>query len=271
MKLTRFFSFFIPIYLVFFALLSYIAVYKIVQNYEKSINNDYSIIVISNLPILDKKEDIIKQFKLKDINILSNQKILPKLKEDLNDESIVLLKKQLPYFYTIKLNTYPTKEKLNILKHKLLTIKGVYKIETFSKNHDVVYTLMLLLKTILGFVLSLIFVFGVFIISNQVKIWYYEENEKLEIISLLGGNIFYGAKSLIKISIFASLLASMLAIGSFIFLIQNLDKIFINDIVTLIQRYYTAFSEVEFIVIILIALVMSLVTIFGVLIKSSKK
>ena len=270
MKLTKFFSFFVPIYLILFSILSYISIYKIVQNYEKSINQDYAIIIVSKIPLMDKKEDLIDIFNLKNIEILENKKLLDKFKNEINEDALQLLVKKLPYFYKITLTKYPTKSKLKKLKENLLDIDGIYRVETFSKNHDKIYSLMVLTKTILAFVVILILIFGIIIISNYVKIWALEESEKLEIILLLGGTIFYGAKRLIKIAFFSSIIASLFAIGSIILIIKNISIFFEVDLANLLMKYYEFFDYTEFGAIVAIGLFISFITIISVLTKLSR-
>jgi len=270
MKLTRFFSFFIPLYLILFSILSYIFVYKIVKNYEKSINQDYAIIVISRIPLMDKKDDLMEFFNLNSIQILENKKLLKNFQKEINEEAFNLLKKELPFFYKVTLKSFPTKTKLKKLKENFLKVDGVYRVETFSKNHDKVYSLLILSKSILIFVVGLILIFGIIIISNYVKIWALEESEKLEIILLLGGTIFYGAKSLIKTAFFSSLIAALFAVGSMILIIRNISQIFEPDLANLLLNYFEPFNYIEFGVVVAIGLFISIVTIVSVLTKLSK-
>jgi len=270
MKLTRFFSFFIPLYLILFSILSYIFVYKIVANYEKSINQDYAIIVVSKIPLMEQKEDLIEFFDLEDIEILENEKLLKSFKDKINEDALKLLKKELPYFYKVTLKTYPTISKLKKLKENFLKVDGVYRVETFSKNHDKVYSLLILSKSILAFVVGLILIFGIIIISNYVKIWALEEYEKLEIILLLGGTIFYGAKSLIKLALLSALFASGFAILSILFFVKNIFILFPVELANLLIKYYEPFNYFEFGLVVAIGLFLSFFVIISVLVKLSK-
>ena len=129
---------------------------------------------------------------------------------------------------------------------------------------------MILSKSILAFVVGLILIFGIIIISNYVKIWALEESEKLEIILLLGGTIFYGAKGLIKLALLSALFASGFAIFSIIFLIKNISFIFPIELANLLIKYYEPFNYFEFGLVVAIGLFLSFFVITSVLVKLSK-
>jgi cell division transport system permease protein len=245
----------------------YVSVSKIVTTYEKSINDDYSIIIVMNTPIIEDKVKSLPSLDIKEIKYLKREKILSDLKGDLTDGSFQLLQNKLPYFYTIYLNQFPTSSKLESIKKDLQTLSGIKKIETFSQDHDEVYSLLLLIKSIVTILFAAIILFTFFIITNQVKIWFFEHQERLDIIKLHGGSIFYGAKPIIKLALVSSIVSSSTVIALVFFIKENLSKFFSTEIVKVLNTYPIHYSNMEVITIFLLSLMIAFLTVFGVLIK----
>ena len=53
-------------------------------------------------------------------------------------------------------------------------INTVKKVEIFSKNHNQIYLLLLIIQKIIAIVFVVILLYAVIIISKQIKIWFYE-------------------------------------------------------------------------------------------------
>lgn len=267
MSLSRFFAFIVPLTTMLLSLVVYISVSKIVQKYEKSINDDYSIIIVMSSPIIEDKIKSLPSLDLKDIQYLKREKILEDLKDDLTDGSFKLLQNKLPYFYTLHLKQFPTTSKLQIIKKDLESLSGIKKVETFSQNHDEVYSLLLLIKSIVSILFVAIILFTFLIIINQVKIWFFEHSERLDIIKLHGGSIFYGAKPIIKLAFISSFISSVLVVVFVYFMKENLGKFFSIEIVSILNSYLAEYSAMEIISIFLLSLSIAFLTVIGVLMK----
>ena len=267
MSLKRYISFSAPLIIMLFTFAIYISISKIVLNYEKSINNDYSIIVVSKTPLLESKVKELSSINLKEIVHLKREEILKDLESDLSKGSFKLLEKRLPYFYEIHLKQFPTSSKLKQIKVDLKTISGIKNVETFSKDHDNVYSLLLLIKSITSALFISIIIFTFLIMINQVKIWFYEHKERLDIIKLHGGSIYYGAKPIINTAFISSIFSSLLII-SIIFTIKgNLHIFFTYEMIQIINANLTQYTAIEVISVFLISILLSLITVFGILVK----
>jgi len=267
MNLKNFISSSIFMIIMLITFVIYISISKIVTNYEKSINNDYSIVLVTQTPLIESKIEDIKSIDLKNIVHLKRDKILDDLKNDLSTGSFKLLQKKLPYFYTIHLKTFPTTSKLKQIKIDLLKLSGIKSVETFSKDHDNIYSLFLLIRTITSILFLSILIFTFLLMTNQIKLWFYEHKERLDIIKFHGGSILYGAKPVIKTAILSSLFSSIFIVG-FVFVIKNnLNLFFTNEMLNIINLYLTKYNTIEIASIFLISLFISFITIFGVLIK----
>jgi cell division transport system permease protein len=271
MNLKRFISFSIPLIVMLFTLSLYISINKIVNNYENSINKDYSIIIVSTSPIIESKIKEISNINLKEIIYLKKEHILQNIDEDLSDNTYKLLEKKLPYFYTISLHKFPTSSKLKQIKSALNKISGIKKVETFSKNHDNVYSLMLLIKTIVFILFISIIIFTVLIMIDNVKIWFYEHKERLTIIQLHGGSVFYAANPIIKIALYSSIFSSTFVLSIIYLLKENLNIILSVEVLQLINNNLSAYTLLEISFIFLVSLILSFITVFGILLKHRLK
>jgi cell division transport system permease protein len=245
----------------------YVSVSKIVTQYEKSINDDYSIIVVMSSPIIEDKVKSLPSLDVKEIKYLKREKILADLKDDLTDGSFKLLQNKLPYFYTIYLKQFPTTSKLELIKKDLQTLSGIKKIETFSQNHDEVYSLLLLIKSIVTVLFVAIIFFTFFITTNQVKIWFFEHQERLDIIKLHGGSIFYGAKPIIRLALISSIISSSIVVTLVYFIKENLDNFFTLEVIKVLNAYPVNYTTLEVVSIFILSLIIAFITVFGVLIK----
>jgi cell division transport system permease protein len=249
----------------------YISVSKIVLNYENSINNDYSIILVSSSPLIYSDVENIKDIDVKKIIYLNKDKILKNLGDDVSTETYELLQKRLPYFYTIHLNKFPTTAKLQTTKAKLKKISGIKRVETFSKNHDNMYSLLLLIQTIVSAFFISITIFTFLIILYNVKIWFYEYSNRLSIIMLHGGSIYYGAKPIIRIAFISSILSSVIVI-LIVYLFKNNIPLIVNkEIISVVIDNLTPYTKLEISLVFLLSIFISYITVFGVLIKHRLK
>jgi len=271
MNLKRFISFTIPLIVMLFTFAMYLSINKIVSSYESSINNDYSIIIVSSTPII--KSDLISKSNLniRSITHLKRDKILQGFKNDVSTGTFALLEKKLPYFYTINLEKFPTSSKLKEMKKTLENIKGIKRVETFSKNHDNVYSLFLLVKSVVAVLFICIIIFTFLLMLNNVKIWFFEHSNRLSIIKLHGGSIYYGAKPIINIAILSSLISSIFVILIVYFLNENLSGFLKPELFKIVSKNLTDFTNLEIASVFFISLVISFTTVFGILLKHRLK
>ena len=71
------------------------------NNYKKKISNDYSIVIITNTPLIKDNINELAGIKVEKIQTLQKKKIINNIKSDLSNSSIELLKRKLPHFYQI--------------------------------------------------------------------------------------------------------------------------------------------------------------------------
>ncbi len=267
MNLKSFTSYSIALIVMLISFTVYTSINKIVSNYEQNINDDYSIVVVSTIPLNKSKINDISNIEVKNIVHLDKEKILKSLNEDTSSGTFDLLQKKLPYFYTISLQNFPTSSTLLQIKTHLEKITSIKRVETFSKNHDNMYSLLLLIKTIVSILFVSILIFALLLMLDNVKIWLFQHSNRLNIIKLHGGSIFYGAKPIIKIAILSSIFSFLFTILTVYYLGVNLDKLLEPELSNIILTNLKPYTISEIFKLLIISIALSFFTVFGILIK----
>ncbi|BFU77041.1 FtsX-like permease family protein [Arcobacter sp. 15-2] len=264
MKLLKsFLSVTFPLVVMLFMFSIYLIVTKVVDNYKQNITNDYAILIIANTPI--SSIDSLAEIKVKEIEPLSREKIIKGVKDNLSDTSIDLLQKKLPYFYKIYLEEFPTSLKLEQIRKELMTISNISKIETFSNNHNKLYSLLVLVQDIIFILFSAVLLLSILLLSKQIKIWFFEHNDRISIIQLHGGSLIYSSIPIIKTILLSALVSSILASGMLFVIINNIHLILEPEVMTLIPSVLS--MEMEILQIFSLSIIIPLITFFGLLVK----
>jgi cell division transport system permease protein len=245
----------------------YLIVTKVVDNYKENIINDYAIVVITNTPL--SSIDSLAGIDVKNIESLSRKRIIKNVQQNLSDSAIDLLEKKLPYFYKIYLDEFPTTLKLKKIREELMKIGNIKKIETFSNDHNKLYSLLILVQNITFILFSAVLVLSIFLLSKQIKIWFFEHNERISIIQLHGGSLLYSSKPIIKIILSSALFSSVLASLILYFVIASMDMIVEPEVMVLIPA--TLSMEMEIIKIFFLSILIPSITFFGLLVKYKLK
>jgi len=211
-------SFTIPLIAILLSYSIYIVLDKVMITYKQSINNDYTIVVVSS-----KKQtiDTFKSIDIKTLKSLSKDQIINNLKENLSPKSIELLYEQLPYFYKVSLLDFPSSKKLQVIKQKIKSIDGILKVEIFSKNHDTIYSILTMTQTIIYALFIIIIIFAILLLSKHIKIWFFEHTQRITIMRLHGASNIYCAMPLIKVSILSAIVSSIVVLLLTYYVLNN--------------------------------------------------
>lgn len=268
MKLLKsFISVTFPLILMLMMFSIYLIVTKVVDNYKKNITNDYAIVVISNTPL--STIETLGNIKVKDIEPLSREKIIKNVQKNLSDTSIELLQKKLPYFYKIYLAEFPTTNTLDKIRKELMSISNIKKIETFSNDHNKLYSLLILVQRIIFILFSAVLLLSVLLLSKQIKIWFFEHNERISIIQLHGGSLIYASKPIIKTIFASAFFSSFISSALLFFIMSNIDMIIEPEIMALIPSVLS--MEFEIVQIFILSITIPFITFFGLLVKYKLK
>ncbi|MBV5279270.1 MAG: ABC transporter permease [Campylobacteraceae bacterium] len=214
-SISSHFSVIISVFVLLFCFQFANLVNKIVDDYADKITNDYSIIVVSSAEI---KEDELKKHvsEVESISEISSKKILDRLKNDMSSKNLALLQVALPKFYSIKLSAMPNKKSIEAIKQKLQSISTITRIETFAKTHEKIFKMFLILQTMAYIFMFFVTSIGVLLIFKQVRIWIYEHNRRMSIMTLFGASFFMKSGILYRMTIVDSLISAFLVCGFYI-------------------------------------------------------
>lgn len=247
------FGFILPVFLICFSFELAILINQITKDYEKKLYNDYSVIVVSNKELNQDMLNSVSHFS--SLNKLSTDEIIDKLKSDISNKNLNVLKSILPKFYAIKFEKLLDIKSANIAKEQLLKIDGVSKVETFSKTSDKVYKLLMFIKFISYVFLTIIALLSFMVFLKQVGIWIIEHKEKFEIMDIYGADSSFKSMFLYKKVVWDCIFSFFMML----LLFYNLDNIPI--IVKYLQEYEIVLPDIDYIIHISIIC-------FGVLISS---
>lgn len=258
-------SFCIPLITMLFALTIFTIVSSAVDTYKEKIRSDYSIVIITKTPLVQDTIDVLGGIKVDKIVPMNREKILASFKNRLTQNSMKFLDQRLPYFYQVYLTEFPSTYQLEMILDELKNKPSIYQIETFSKNHNQIYSLLALSQKIVFILYIIIVLFAMFIISKQVKIWFYEHKERIAIMKLHGASVLYSAKPIILLTFFSSILSSVVVVVFIIIFSENSSLIFSEELKDITTIQFNIFYES--IKLLVVSLFISFISIFGVLTK----
>ena len=263
--LNNLFAFLIPLLSMLITFSIFLLISNVVDNYKSKISRDYSIIIVTTNPL---EKDAIKELagiKVEKIQNLPNDKIITSIQSNLSESSIELLKQKLPNFYQIYLEIFPTTSELEVIKQTLLQNKNVKKVEVFYKNHNQISLLLLLLNSVSFILFFIITIFAIIILAKQIKLWFHEHSSKISILRLHGASILYSASTIINYALLSSLLSFLISSTFLYYVSNNMTVLFpleLHDIVDIKINIFIELSKIF-----LLSFGISMITIFGVLLK----
>ncbi|QWU79750.1 ABC transporter permease [Campylobacter novaezeelandiae] len=218
-------SLILPLLFMMFAFEFILLTNATLKHYEQVLNKEYNIIVTSSNEL---SQNLIKTKipSVVSVEILDPKKLIERLKNDISDKNLKILRASLPKFYTLKLDYLPTQEELMQIRTTLLTIPGINKVETFSKTHDKIYSLLVLIKVVFWFFMCIIILLSFVLFLKQMRIWLYEHTQRVEIMCLFGAPFWFRSFMLYKIVLIDCLIAFLILL---IFFTQIYNFSFIQE------------------------------------------
>ncbi|ARU47943.1 FtsX-like permease family protein [Sulfurospirillum diekertiae] len=202
------FSIMISVFVLLFSFQFTNVIKSIVNDYATKIVNDYAIVVVSSSEL--KEEDLKKQIpEIESLSEISSKKILDRLKNDMSSKNLALLQVALPKFYSLKLESIPNKKRVEAIKQKLLSISSITRIETFAKTHEKMFKMFLLLQAMVYIFAFFVAFVAILLIFKQIRIWTYEHNRRMSIMTLFGASFFMKSAMLYRMTLVDSLISSI--------------------------------------------------------------
>lgn len=202
------FSIIISVFVLLFSFQFTNVIQRIVGDYATKMVNDYAIVVVSSAEL--KEDELKKQIpELESLSEISSKKILDRLKNDMSSKNLSLLQVALPKFYSLKLADLPNKKRIEVIKQKLLAMTSISRIETFAKTHEKMFKMFLLLQAMVYIFAFFVAFVAVLLIFKQIRIWTYEHNRRMSIMTLFGASFFMKSAMLYRMTLVDSLLSAI--------------------------------------------------------------
>ncbi len=215
-------SIILPLFLLLFAIESFGMLKKIIDNYALKINNDYSIVIVSKVP-LDKNILSKKVKNISSLKIIVADKMIDRLRNNISQNNLQKLKNSLPLFYSLKLKNLPTKQEIVNIQKKIEGITGVKSVSTFEKKYDKFYNFLLFNRMILLFFTLFVTMVVLLLIIKQAEVWIFEHKQRFEIMTILGAPFWMKTAMLYRVVIVDAIISSLI-VSSLFFYILNSKK-----------------------------------------------
>jgi cell division transport system permease protein len=242
---------------ILFSVFLFINFSEILNKYQKNIVNNYSIAIVSDKPI--QKLNIPEIKKIVPININS---YINKLKE--NFQNIDFQNIKFPYFYSIKLKTLPSPNRLREIENQLSSLPFIKRVLTYRSTQIKIYNLLFLLKIISYTFMIIVGILGFLLIIKQLEVWKYEHSERMYIMELFGAPFWFRGAALFKIAFIDSFI-SFLITAALIYYFSN-SAIFNEIIKDLSIEFHIEYKDILlklFILSLIISIFSSIIVIIG--------
>ncbi len=230
---------------------------KILKLYEQNIVSNYSLVVVSTSKIESLNYPEIESIKRIDIS-----KQLEKMKKEY--KNIDFSQITLPYFYRIKLKSFPSPSELKNITQKLKNKAFIKRVLTHSSAQTKIYNLLMLLKIVTKTFMVITGILGFLLILKQLEVWKLSHSERMYIMELFGAPFWLKGAALFKIAILDSFIAIALTMGIVYFITQS--AFFIQTIQNLNILYHVDYLKtlgVMFVVSFSISLVSSVIVVMS--------
>jgi cell division transport system permease protein len=190
---------------------------RLVSAYEAKLSNDYNILIVAYSSIDTKKikNDI---YDIKSIEPISAEKVLSRFKGSISKTNYELLKVTIPKFYSIKLRSIPSSDKLELIKERLKRDKNIKKVETFVKSYGRIYRFLVFIKSVSILFSGLTFLISSLLIFKQTEVWALEHSERMSVMGIFGAPFWMKSAVLYKMVIVDTIIAVLLNMAIFIYI-----------------------------------------------------
>ena len=261
-------SIILPLFLLLFSIESFFVLKGVINNYEKKLSSEYSVVVVSKVPL--DKDGIKKEIKyFYSIKLTDTNNFIKSLKNSLGEKNLQKLKNALPLFYSIKLNHLPTETELKNIKEKLLQFPGVEKVVTFKKSYSKFYNFLLFDKTLLMYFTVLVMIIVLLLIVKQAEVWIFEHKQRFEIMSILGAPFWMKSAMLYRVVIVDAVISSIV-VWTIFFYISHSAKF-----ISYIEKMGVEFPSLEWLkeggILLTIGVIVSIVSVTFAILQLNKE
>ncbi|PZT48753.1 cell division protein FtsX [Helicobacter valdiviensis] len=232
----------IPLVALLFSLEGILLIDRILKDYEGKLGKNYAIILASSreLSLEEIQQKVIEAQTLMPID---TQIVLDRLGENISQANLILLKNSLPFFYSLSLKEYPSAERLQVINNTLKDFKEIIRFESFTKSHNQIYQLLLIINSSVLVFASFIALISLLLMFKQIEIWRFQHSERMNIMSLLGAPLWMRNQLLFRLAFLDTLIATLICSSTLIYLSQNSNLVNFMQNVGLSSEVFSPFLD----------------------------
>jgi len=225
-------SLLLPLLTILFGLQFVISFDRVVSFFEKRLAQQYTMIVAAKVE-LDTQE-VAKSIKfVKKLEPISKESIISRFSENLPLDLIKNIEKDLPFFYTVKLDRFLGSKDLDKVIKDLLKNSDIVNVESFKANHNQIYELLKLVQFAFELFVGVLVLISFMLVYKQIVVWELEHSERMQIMALFGAPLMLKSGVLYKLGFIDAILAAIIISILFYFakdMQSVLDALMILDI-----------------------------------------
>jgi len=231
------------------------------DSYEDGLKKGYSILVVSEVPRSTEQFHTLNSH-ITQSEAIDREAIVTQYINDISKEAKTKLIGNLPYFYSLHLDSYIDASVIQKIKTDLLKDIEIRKVETFGEHYLAKYRLFMLVKFMLRIFILFLSVVSFFLIIKQMEIWKYAHKDRMQIMELFGATMTHRSGVLFRIALIDAVL-SMIIVSTVFAYTKYVWAMQSNiDIVT--QHYEKLFRVSDIAVLLLSAFVLVITSVYWV-------
>jgi cell division transport system permease protein len=199
------------------AIQSVTSLQHIIENYEKKIADEYALIVVAGEELRIENVRLLSHM-IASLEPIDASRVVNEIKGNLTQNNEALLVASLPKFYRLKLIKYPSANELKKTVDALQRNNTILRVESFAKNQNTLYAVLLLNKTVLTIFSVLIFLIASLLVVRQMEVWRFRHSERMQIMAIFGAALWLRSAVLYRLAVIDSVVATCIVSGLFFFL-----------------------------------------------------
>jgi len=225
-------SLLLPLLTILFGLQFVLSFDRVVSFFEKRLTQQYTMVIAAKAK-LDTQE-VAKSIKFVDkLEPISKESIISRFSQNLPQDLVKNIEKDLPFFYTVKLEHFLGSSELDSVIKDLVKNSDIVNVESFKANHNQTYELLKLVQFAFELFVSVLTLISFMLVYKQIVVWELEHSERMQIMALFGAPLMLQSGVLFKLGFIDAILAAIMISALFYFakdMQSVLDALMILDI-----------------------------------------
>jgi len=209
-------SLLLPLLTILFGLQFVLSFDRVVSFFENRLAQQYTMIIAAKVE-LDTQE-VAKSIKFVDkLEPVSKESIISRFSQNLPQDLVKNIEKDLPFFYTVKLDHFLGSNELDSVIKDLLKNSDIVNVESFKANHNQSYELLKLVQFAFELFVGVLTLVSFLLVYKQIVVWELEHSERMQIMALFGAPLMLRSGVLFKLGFIDAILAAIMISTLFYF------------------------------------------------------